>query len=62
VVTAGRNVPLFHSGVMMAFGRGLLLNQMRVPIDVDLPSHPTRAIRIAQIGPRVASGGEASTS
>jgi hypothetical protein len=32
----------------MAFGRGLLLNQMRVPIDVDLPSHPTRAIRIAQ--------------
>jgi hypothetical protein len=34
----------------MAFGRGLLVNPMRVPVDVALPRHPTRAIRIAQTG------------
>jgi hypothetical protein len=46
----GRDVPLFHGGVMTAFGQGLLVDQMRVPIDVDLPAHPTRALRIAQKG------------
>jgi len=40
--------PLFRGSVSMAFGRGLLVDPMRVPIDVVLPSHPTRAIRIAQ--------------
>jgi len=49
-IAAAAAVPLFHGPVLMAFGRGLLLNPMRVPIDVDLPSHPTRAIRIAQTG------------
>jgi hypothetical protein len=44
----GRNVPLFHGSLMTAFGKGLLVDQMRVPIDVDLPAHPTRALRIAQ--------------
>jgi len=32
------------------FGRGLLVDPMRVAIDVELPSHPARAIRIAQTG------------
>jgi hypothetical protein len=49
-IDGGGAVPLFQGSVLMAFGRGLRLNQMRVPIDVDLPSHPTRAIRIAQKG------------
>jgi len=42
--------PLFKGSVLMAFGRGLLVDPMRVPIDVVLPSHPTPAIRIAQTG------------
>ena len=43
-------VPLFRGSVLMAFGRGLLVGPMRVPIDITLPSHPTRDLRIAQTG------------
>jgi hypothetical protein len=42
--------PLFRGSTLMAFGTGLLVNPMRVPVDVALPPHPTRAIRIAQTG------------
>jgi hypothetical protein len=42
--------PLFRGSTLMAFGRGLLVDPMRVPVDIALPWHPTRAIRIAQTG------------
>jgi hypothetical protein len=42
--------PLFRGGVLMAFGRGLLVDPMHVPIDIMLPAHPTRALRISQTG------------
>jgi len=45
-----RAVPLFRGSVLMAFGRGLLVDPMRVPVDIALPSHPTRDLRIAQTG------------
>jgi len=42
--------PLFRGSVLMAFGRGLLVDPMRVPVDVVLPPHQTRTLRIAQTG------------
>ena len=44
------SVPLFRGSTLMAFGRGLLVDPMRVPVDVDVSPHRTRAIRIAQTG------------
>jgi hypothetical protein len=43
-------IPLYRGGVLMAFGRGLLVDPMRVPIDLMLAPHKTRTIRIAQTG------------
>jgi hypothetical protein len=43
-------VTLYRGGVLMAFGRGLLADPMRVPVDVTLTPHKTRTIRIAQTG------------
>ena len=41
-------VPLFRGSTLTAFGRGLRIDPMRVPVDIDLPVHPARTIRITQ--------------